>query len=294
MSRPVAPTMIDAVLLRTWPLPSLETAGGKEERGRVLVVAGSREVPGAALLAGEAALRAGAGKLQLGVPADVAAAVAIALPEAKVMSLPTTPAGACSATPALEHACARADALLVGPGMDDTPALRRLVHRLSASAGCTVVADAGALGAFAQPHAFTSFPVLTPHAGEMASLIGAAVEDVHDHAADIAVQFATERQVVLVLKGPDTWIAAPDGRLWLHTGGCCGLGTSGSGDVLGGIMAGLVARGAKPAQAAAWGVYLHGQAGERLARTVGSVGFLARELPACIPMLLDGLVPTAA
>jgi ADP-dependent NAD(P)H-hydrate dehydratase len=291
MSSPGSPTMIDAALLRSWPLPSPEMARGKDERGRVLVVAGSPEVPGAALLAGEAALRAGAGKLQVGAPADVVTALAIALPEAKVMPLPTTPAGACSSTPALEHACARADALLVGAGMDDTPALRRLLHRLSASAECTVVADAGALGAFAQPHAFTSLPILTPHAGEMASLIDAALDDVRDHAADIAVQFAAERRVVLVLKGPETWVAAPDGRLWLHTGGCCGLGTSGSGDVLGGIIAGLVARGAEPAQAAVWGVYVHGQAGEMLARAVGSVGFLARELPPCVPMLLDALAP---
>jgi ADP-dependent NAD(P)H-hydrate dehydratase len=291
MTRPVSPTMIDAALLRTWPLPSFETSQDKDDRGRVLVVAGSPQVPGAALLAGEAALRAGAGKLQVGAPAEVAVALAIALPEAKVMPLPTTLAGACKFTPALEQACARTDALLIGPGMEDTPTLRRLVHRLSGSAKCTVVADAGALEAFGQPHAFTSTPVLTPHAGEMASLIDANVEEVRDHAGEIALRFASQRGVVLVLKGPQTWIASPDGRTWLHTGGCSGLGTSGSGDVLGGIIAGLIARGAEPEQAAAWGVYLHGQAGEVLSRSVGSVGFLARELPSRIPALLDSLAP---
>lgn len=294
MIAPASPTLIDPALLRSWPLPSPEAARGKEERGRVLVVAGSPEVPGAALLAGEAALRAGAGKLQVGAPSEVATALAIALPEAKVMPLPTTLAGACKSTPALEHASARADGLLIGAGMDDTPTLRRLVQRLSASAECTAVADAGALGAFAQQHAFNAVPILTPHAGEMAALIDASVEDVQEHAADVALRFAAQRRVVLVLKGPETWIASPDGELWLHTGGCCGLGTSGSGDVLGGIIAGLVARGTDPTQAAVWGVYLHGQAGEVLARSVGRVGFLARELASRVPMLLDDLAPTVA
>lgn len=292
MSAPRSPAVIDAALLRAWPLPNCENSQSKDDRGRVLVVAGSPEVPGAALLAGEAALRAGAGKLQIGAPAEVAISLAIAMPEAKVMPLPTTLSGSCESTPALEHACARAHALLIGAGMDDTPTLRRLVHHLAASADCPVVADAGALPAFERPHAFSCTPILTPHAGEMASLIGADIEDVQRRAGEIALQFAIAHDVVLVLKGPETWIASPHRRLWRHTGGCCGLGTSGSGDVLGGIIAGLIARGAESTQAAAWGVYLHGRAGEVLSRSVGSVGFLARELPPQIPKLLDELAPT--
>lgn len=288
-----SPTRVEAALLRCWALPAADSTRSKDERGRVLVVAGSPEVPGAALLAGEAALRAGAGKLQIGAPAVVAVPLAIALPEAKVIPLPTTAGGACRSTPSLEYACARADAVLIGAGMDDTPSLRRLVHQLSASADGTVIVDAGALRAFERPHAFRAIPVLTPHAGEMAALIDADIEQVRSHASQIALRFSAQAGVVLVLKGPDTWIAAPDGRLWLHTGGCCGLGTSGSGDVLGGIIAGLAARGAAPEQAAVWGVYLHGQAGEVLAQTVGSLGFLARELPARIPALLDVLAPAS-
>ena len=284
-----SPVPVDAPLLRTWALPALDAARSKDERGRVLVIAGSPEVPGAALLAGEAALRAGAGKLQIGAPSQVAIPLAIAVPEAKVIALPTTAGGACRSSPELVHLCSRSDAMLIGPGMDDSPTLRRMVHQLSSSTQGTVVADAGALAAFERPHAFTGIPILTPHAGEMAALIEADIEQVQANLPEIASTFSAKAGVVLVLKGPDTWIASPDGRLWHHTGGSCGLGTSGSGDVLAGVIAGLAARGATPEQAAVWGVYLHGQAGVVLTRSVGSVGFLARQLPPCIPALLDTL-----
>jgi ADP-dependent NAD(P)H-hydrate dehydratase len=283
--------LIKATLLKGWPLPSPEGSKGKDDRGRVLVIAGSPQVPGAALLAGEAALRSGAGKLQLGVPAQVASALALALPEAKVMPLPTTNAGGCRPTPALELACSYADSILIGPGMDDTPALRRLISRIAGHAKCTVVADAGAIAAFDQIQTFSATPILTPHAGEMASLINANLEEVQARPDEVAIQLAVRAGIIVVLKGPRTWIADPDGRLWRHDGGCHGLGTSGSGDVLGGIIAGLVARGAEPVQAAVWGVYLHGRAGESLASSIGSLGFLARELPIQVPAILDSLAP---
>ena len=283
--------LIEASLLMGWPLPSPEGSKGKDDRGRVLVIAGSPQVPGAALLAGEAALRSGAGKLQMGVPAQAATALALAVPEAKVMPLPTTNAGGCRPTPALELASSNADSILIGPGMDDTPTLRRLISRLAGHAECTVVADAGAIAAFDQAHTFSGTLILTPHAGEMASLINAHLTEVHAKPNQVAMQLALQAGVIVVLKGPRTWIAAPDGRLWQHDGGCHGLGTSGSGDVLGGIIAGLVARGAEPIQAAVWGVYLHGRAGESLARSIGSLGFLARELPIEVPAILDSLAP---
>lgn len=286
MSRSLDALSLDAALLRQWPLPHPDATRSKEDRGRVLVVAGSPTVPGAALLAGEAALRAGAGKLQMGVPDAIAPSVGLALPEAKVMPLPTSAEGACGSTSALEEACARSDAILIGPGMDDTGGVHALTRRLAGLAVAAII-DAGALGAFRQPHRCASLPVLTPHAGEMAALIDRPLEDVHAQPAAVARRFAESAGVILVLKGPETWIAAPDGRLWRHTGGCSGLGTSGSGDVLGGLIAGLVARGASPEQAAVWGVFLHGQAGEALAHAMGRVGFLARELSREVPRLLD-------
>jgi NAD(P)H-hydrate repair Nnr-like enzyme with NAD(P)H-hydrate dehydratase domain len=105
----------------------------------------------------------------------------------------------------------------------------------------------------------------------------------------MAFAFARRTRSVLVLKGATTWIAAPDGRLWVHPDGCHGLGTSGSGDVLAGIIAGLAARGATPQQAALWGTVLHGTAGRELSRRVGTLGFLAREIAGGVPGLLDRL-----
>jgi ADP-dependent NAD(P)H-hydrate dehydratase len=131
-------------------------------------------------------------------------------------------------------------------------------------------------------------PVLvTPHAGEMAHLTGIAKDAIcaapDRHALDAALRW----NAVVALKGARTVIAAPGGERWQHEGGNVGLATSGSGDVLAGVIAGLAARGAALAQAAAWGVALHARAGERLAERLGKLGYLARELCDCIPALLE-------
>ncbi|WP_260498526.1 NAD(P)H-hydrate dehydratase [Aquabacterium sp. J223] len=133
--------------------------------------------------------------------------------------------------------------------------------------------------------------LLTPHAGEMAKLCGRDKAEVLASAGEQALAAAARWSVHVALKGPVTHLAAPDGRHWRHQGGNSGLGTSGSGDVLAGLIAGLAARGAPLAQAAAWGVALHARAGEALARRIGPLGYLARELPAEVPALMASLGP---
>jgi len=128
--------------------------------------------------------------------------------------------------------------------------------------------------------------VITPHAGEMAAVMGMEKEEVEADPLAVARRAAEELGAAVALKGPDTVIAAPDGRAYRYSGGRVGLATSGSGDVLAGLIAGLLARGAEPVAAAACGVWLHGEAGNALARRVGPIGFLARELPAEVPRLL--------
>ncbi|MET0755196.1 MAG: NAD(P)H-hydrate dehydratase [Pseudoxanthomonas sp.] len=281
---------VDASLLRGWPLPALDGGGGKEERGRVLVVGGCEQVPGAARLAGEAALRVGAGKLQIATAGAAAVPLAMAVPEAKVLGLPSDPRGHIRrASGALQRDCAHADAVLVGPGMDDSPLTSKLVECLLRNATATLVADAGALCAFPRVRNRRSPPILTPHAGEMAALTGMTATEIGDDAARIATDFAARSGALVVLKGAVTHIATPEGGLWLHRGGSVGLGTSGSGDVLAGLIAGLLARGATAEQAAVWGVYLHGRAGEELEAEYGPVGFLAREISARVPRLLQTL-----
>jgi hydroxyethylthiazole kinase-like uncharacterized protein yjeF len=276
-------------LLRGWPLPDPQEAEGKEERGRVLVVGGSRRIPGALLLAAEAALRAGAGKLQAATATSVACAVAVALPEAKVMALREDAHGEPLATAGeVVHAAAAIDALVLGPGLLPGASTARLVHALlvAATEATVAVCDAGALAPALEERKARCARVLTPHAGEMASLLGVPLAKVQAAPALYAASLAHESRTVVVLKGATTWIAAPDGRQWVNRGGSVGLGTSGSGDVLAGLIGGLAARGAAPEQAAAWGVWLHARAGARLSRRYGAVGFLAREIGAEVPDLM--------
>lgn len=282
---------IDAGLLREWPLPEPSGGDSKEDRGRVLVVGGSRQLVGGVLLAGTAALRAGAGKLQVATAEPVATALAIAMPEARVMPQETGgDGGLAKVNRQVLESAGRADAVLVGPGMEESVATHAVVRRLLARAGRVLVADAGALHP-GTPRArrYGIGLVMTPHHGEMASLLGTGIDEVQAAPAGIALCYARNHNVVLALKGPTTWIAAPDGRLWVNTGGSPGLGTSGSGDVLAGLIAGLAARGASPEQATVWGVHLHAQAGVLLARNVGEVGFLAREIAGEVPMLMHAL-----
>lgn len=286
------PVRLDTEALRRWPLPPLDDDADKEARGRVLVIGGSREVAGAVLLAGTAALRVGAGKLVLATVASAAPSLAIAMPEARVVALPETPGGAVDpdGVSSLESVVQAAGAVLVGPGMMDPPATEELVARLMPwLRGRAVVLDARAMDVVTRLHRFEEPVLLTPHAGEMAHLSGAAKEDVLAGPLRAAREAAGRWNAVVALKGAQTVIARPDGEAWLHEGGNAGLATSGSGDTLAGAIAGLAARGASLEQACAWGVVLHARAGEQLAERLGPVGYLARELPLEMLAVLRGL-----
>lgn len=289
---------VDAAALRAWPLPMPSAEGDKEERGHVLVLGGSREMPGAVILAATAALRAGAGKLTIATGASVAQLVALAIPEARVIGLRETAEGGFTrdAVAELNPLADRVSAILVGPGMQDEAATAALVRALLPKLdGTAVVLDACAMGILLNPDLggepaafrFEQPVIVTPHAGEMAHLTGIAKEDIaaapERHAAHAAAQW----NAVVALKGARTLVCAPDGGKWQHEGGNVGLASSGSGDVLAGIVAGLAARGATLPQAACWGVALHALAGERLAERMGLLGYLARELPDEIPSLLE-------
>jgi ADP-dependent NAD(P)H-hydrate dehydratase len=292
--------VVDDALLRSWPLPMPDATDDKEARGRTVVIAGSREMPGAAWLAAVAALRAGAGKLVVATAQSVASGLALKLPEARVIGLTETAAGGLQ-TPgcaAFAEVLEQADAVLLGPGLQDEGASVRLVAHvlgmLESRDDVRVILDAAALAA--ATHAFSRAVLLTPHAGEMAGLTGADKDEVCRHAASMARQTAQERNAVVALKGATTWVASPDGRVWAHEGGNVGLATSGSGDTLAGIACGLAARGASLEQAAVWSVAIHARAGEALARRLGPLGYIASELLAEVPAVMHELtaqeVPT--
>jgi hydroxyethylthiazole kinase-like uncharacterized protein yjeF len=294
---------LNPALLRHWPLPQPGFDGDKEVRGHVLVVAGSGEMPGAAILAGEASLRAGAGKLCIATAASVAPSVGAVLPGARVISLGETPAHGFQADSArrLGELADKIDALLVGPGMQDEAACVEVVHGLLARFdGTPTVLDAAAMFAVrprGEPHLldepvnweefrFPSPVLMTPHAGELARLTGAERGAIEQDPHGAALAAAKRWNAVVALKGATTVLAMPDGKLWQHQGGNAGLAISGSGDTLAGIIAGLLARGATLEQAAAWGIVLHGAAGEQLALRCGPLGYLAREIAAEVPALL--------
>ena len=276
-------------LLRDWPVPVPE--GGKDARGTVLVVGGSRYTPGAVLLAGVAALRAGAGVLQLAVAESTAAALSIQVPEALVVGLPETGSGSVAGEPPdrLRELAAEARVIVVGPGLGDVDLAGELLGHLLDAAGpeTGVVLDAYALGALSrQPDLLDGRGpqvILTPNRTEAGYLLGR--EPGEDAGADAAA-LARRYSAVVSLYGS---IATPDGRAWREESGDAGLGTSGSGDVRAGIVAGLLSRGAEPAQAACFGAYVHAVSAQRLIPRFGRIGFLARELLDEIPYTLATL-----
>lgn len=300
------PIDINDRTLRDWPLPMPSGDGDKEARGRVLVIAGSPEMPGAAILAATAALRAGAGKLAIATGASIAPSVALAVPESRVIRLPETGAGgiAPAAAEMLGPQAGKFAAVLIGPGMQDDAAICAFVLALLPYlSDVRLVLDATAMNVVCcrtdlarearprrdEPFRFSSPVLLTPHGGEMAHLTGDDKDALMARPAETAQEAAHRWNALIALKGATTWIAEPQGRVWRHEGGNVGLATSGSGDTLSGIIAGLAARGAPLAQACAWGVALHARAGNLLAERCGPLGYLAREIPPEIPGLLQAL-----
>lgn len=285
-----APRPLTRAQLKAWPLPLVED-GGKETKGTILVIAGSRQVPGAALLAATSAMRAGAGKLRVVTVESIAADIAVAMPEAYVVSLSERRDGsfARSAVREIAREAQEATAVVAGPGMEHGAVCKAIADALLASAA-RLVLDAALLHSLSPLEASMrderSLPVLLPHHGELASLLDVDEAEVAADPLACGHRAAQLYQSHVLVKGVTSHVVSPDGRSWIYRGGVPGLGVSGSGDTLAGIVGGLISRGADPLTALLWGVLLHGEAGESLARKVGQVGFLAREIPGEIPALL--------
>ena len=297
---------LDREWLSEHPLPEHPPGTTKNSRGRVLLVGGARFVPGALRLTGEAVLRSGAGKLQMATVADVAMQLGVLVPEAAMIALPSDDDGeiGAEAIPVIEHAVERCDTLILGPGMSETEQGTAIVQALLAhprgDAGdqLSIVLDAAAIPVCADLadtlKAHGGRIVMTPHHGEMAALTGLDTDAIAADDAAVACDFAARLGVTIVLKSDTTVVASPDGACIRYAGGGVGLATGGSGDVLAGLIGGLLARGAEPRVAAAWGVWLHGEAGTLLAESLGPIGFMARELLLPIPRLMAFAKPRPA
>lgn len=288
---------LDSSWLAAHPLPRVEEKTDKNARGRVLVAGGSMTVPGALALTGEASLRAGAGKILLATVADAALPLGIAMPEAAVFDLPANDEGelAAEAGDGLVRLLDRSDCLVLGPGMGEKSGAGPILRRILAAGrnGLPILLDAaviaGAKGCAEAIRARGGNVVLTPHPGEMIALMDCSEDELRASPARLARMAADRFGAVVVLKQAETWIAAPGEDVLHYEGGGPGLATAGSGDVLAGVLGGLLARGVAPCLASAWAVWLHGEAGRRLSADCGAIGFLARELPAQVPPLIAGL-----
>ena len=287
------PTQVTPGVLRGWPLPG--PGSDKESRGVVLVVGGNRGTPGAVILSGEASLRVGGGKLQVGTAAGTSAQVGLALPEALVAGLPQDDSGdlAVEAAQEVVDLARGAAAVLLGPGLMDPDAAADLLAAVVPHLAGPVVVDAlGSAYVTGHPdglHHLEGRCVMTVNPTELARTLRVDDDEVEDDPLGATLRLAKQARSVVLCGGTRKIIATPGGETWQVDEGGPGLGVAGSGDVQAGFVTGLLARGAEPAQAAVWGAYLHAVAGDRLAVEVGPLGFLARELPAVAPRLLAEL-----
>lgn len=273
-------------------LPSRPADAHKRSTGVVLVVAGSRVMPGAAALCAGAAYASGAGLVQLAVPPSVVREVAGNLPEATFVALNDTEDGASSEDgwSVLQERLSGVDCVAVGPGLGRHPSTRRLVHKILAQAEVPVVLDADGLNAFEGEGGLLasrrSEAVLTPHAGELGRLLGVPSRHVALDAVAHVRKAAAEFRSAVLLKGPRTVIAEPDGRAIVNPTGGPYLATGGTGDVLTGAIAAFVARGLPPADSAAVAAYVHGTAGALASQRL-SEGTRASDVSGHLPLAIS-------
>ena len=283
-------------------VPSRPPASHKGTYGRVLVVAGSTGMTGAAALASEAALRAGAGLVTLATPKPLNPILEGLLPEVMTLPLPETDAGSLSvsATSAiLEFAGKTKSVLAIGPGLSQHLDTVRLVHQLvrenrEQALHLRMVVDADGLNALSQAPEVISLldsdAVLTPHPGEMSRLTRSSVRSLEADRIRTAQQFASEHNLTLVLKGAPSVTGLPDGDVWINSTGNPGMATGGMGDLLTGIIAGLMAQGVSSERAAALGVYVHGLAGDMAAEVLGRHGLIASDVLKAVPGAVSSLI----
>ncbi|MCJ7439162.1 MAG: NAD(P)H-hydrate dehydratase [Acidimicrobiia bacterium] len=276
-------TLTDASDFRRWLVP-LDPAAHKW-MSALLVVGGSGGMTGAPLLVSHAAMRVGAGIVWCGVPGNDAAARASG-GEVVTKALPENPDGALTGLGELSDATRRFRGVVVGPGLGDAPATRAAVRDLVGRLAIPLVLDADGLNAFEGDAGIisdrTAPTILTPHAGEYARIAG---EPVGDDRVAAARHLAKTTGAVVLLKGPGTVVAEPGGRAAINPHDGPWLGTAGSGDVLSGIVGGLLARGLEPFEAATGGAFLHARAADR----AGHTGLIAGDLVAALPRTLESL-----
>lgn len=287
---PVRTKLTDEAVIRDliggpWP-PARSPNAHKGTYGHVLVAASSRTYSGAGWLTAKAALRAGSGLVTWALPDTLIRSLAGHLPEAILTGVPDDGQGnwAADSADTIVHMANERSVLAIGPGIGRFAEEREWLRTIWEQTRVPMVADADALNILAEANGLEQWKrpsvpvVLTPHPGEMARLTGMSTRDVQRDRVGLARSFATTHEVTLVLKGARTVIATPNGDVFVNATGNPGMATAGSGDVLTGIIAGLIAQGFPSDQAAVLGVYWHGLAGDRVAQTRTMASIISSDL----------------
>jgi len=276
-------------------LPFRDPQGNKSTFGHVLSICGCERYQGAAVLAALGAIRCGTGLITAAFPRQAYAPIAAKLTEAIMLPLPGNRQGTLhvSALPMLREALQGKSVVLLGCGLGLNANTIELTRTLLQEITLPIVLDADGLQATginaATAHKLTlgRHFILTPHPGEFARLTGLSVEEIQRNRTQLAQQFAEDHSCVLVLKGAGTVVAAPGHVPYINTTGNAGLAKGGSGDLLAGIIASLLAQGMPPFEAAACGVYLHGMAADRVAERLSQRGMTALDVANELPGMLS-------
>jgi NAD(P)H-hydrate epimerase len=266
----------------------------KGRAGRVLVVAGSANMPGAGFLSALAALRSGAGLVTWALPDAIAKKMQMKYPEVLFRFLPSSQGGfSLAGVPELKKLSSGFHSLAVGPGLGTSSPLVLFLHSVLRGIHRPMVLDADALNLIASHPRLKKWiqgKILTPHPKEMARLARRSLKEILAQRIGVARHFAKRHRAYIVLKSYRSVVATPQGAVWINSTGGPNLAVAGSGDVLTGLIAGLLAQGLNREQALLAGVYLHGRAGDQIARRLGDRGTLASEIAAEVPKVLKDLI----
>ena len=283
--------------IRSYLAPRVEDAH-KGTTGHLLVVAGSPGKTGAASMTSISALRAGAGLVTLAIGESLNAVLEAQMLEAMTVPLPESRNGVIgkSAFDTIQKLMSGKKCLAIGPGLGQASDTRKLIHKIISESPVPVVVDADGINNLAgqvQILKNVRVPIiLTPHPGEMARILDTSVVNIQQDRINCARNVAVDLNVHVVLKGARTVIAHPDGRVFINATGNAGMASGGMGDVLTGVIAGLIVQGFSPESAAHTGVYLHGAAADNLERTIGPYGYLAGEVMHAVPGEINKIVGT--
>lgn len=267
----------------------------KRDFGHIFILAGSQRFSGAAVLVSAGCMRTGAGLVTLGIPKSLNSAI-IKIKPLEVMTLPLSETKEKTLSllsyKKIREFLKNINILVIGPGLSQNSSTQKLIRKLISEVGKPMVIDADGINALCNhlsilrgfPFPVSRFPkILTPHPGEMARLLNKTTEQIQKKRKIIAIDFAKEYNVILVLKGYKTIVASPEGKFYINKTGNPGMATAGSGDVLTGMVAAFLGQGLSSFEAAKYAVYLHGLAGDLAAKQKTQISMIASDIIEKIP-----------